>query len=295
MNSMTVKSNIAGFPTPFGIEEEYTDYDKSKYHLLYIPYSETVSYLQGTENGPKAIIEASTQVELYDRKTESEPSLKGISYETINPAQKIETILSDTKIQVLKALKANKFPVLLGGEHTISHGAIEACAEYHPELTVLQIDAHADLREEYMNNPYSHACAMRHSYKKGLKLVQAGIRSLCKEEHLLIKNNPDLITTFFAEDSKLPIESIIASIKTPYVYITIDLDGLDPSVIPHVGTPEPGGIGWHDLLELLEGVFKKFTVLAGDIVELCPGRSSTVSDFASAKLLYRLLSLKNDI
>lgn len=279
--------------TAFGIETEFTDYNSSKYHIICVPYSKTVTYIKGAENGPKAIIEASTQVELYDAKSNSEPYLKGISLKTIDVNTEITSILKNIKNETLNSIKNNKFPVMLGGEHSISQGCIEACKEYSSDLSVLHIDAHADLREEYLGDPFNHACAMRYCVDNDINLVQVGIRSLCKEEHETIKENSHKIKTFFANGETLNIEEILKSIKNKHVYITIDLDGLDPSVIPHTGTPEPGGLSWYDLINLLEGTFKKFNVLASDIVELAPNENSIVSDFAAAKLLHKILSLKD--
>jgi agmatinase len=286
------ENSSQGYTTPFGIEEEYTRFETAKYHLIYVPYGKTVSYLPGTEKGPEAIIEASTQVELYDIHTEREPYLEGISFETVNTENETGKILEDIKYKTVRCLDSQKFPVLLGGEHTISIGGINACASRHSDLTVLQIDAHADLRNEYQDDPYSHACVMRRAFEQGIQVVQIGIRSLCSEEHQLIKDNPEQIATFISDGQKPDIELILSRINNTNVYLTIDLDGLDPSVIPHVGTPEPGGLLWNDTINILEQLFINFNVIAADIVELCPDKTSTVSDFAAAKLLYKLLALK---
>jgi agmatinase len=289
---MPEKDCINKYLTPFGIEKEYTNFEKSRFHVICVPYSETVSYIKGTENGPSAILKASTQVELYDRKSKTEPYLKGISCSTIDTSNDIKEIWHQISKEVTSCIEKDKFAVILGGEHTISQGAIDACYNKTPDLTVIQIDAHADLREEYEGNPFSHACALRYAFDKGINIVQIGIRSLCKEEDLLIQENPQQITTFFADTRPIDIRAVIKNIKTPNLYITIDLDGFDPSVIPHVGTPEPGGPDWYDITSLLEELFLNFNVIAADIVELCPSDSSVVSDFAAAKLLYKLLSLK---
>lgn len=277
---------------PFDIPEELTKYDNSKYHIISVPYSETVTYLKGADNAPLAILDASTQVELYDIDTESEPYLNGISYSKINTDTDIQKILDSIEKSVADCLKNNKFPVMLGGEHSISYGAIKACKKYFEDLCVLQIDAHSDLRTEYSGSPFNHACAMIHVFNNNIPLIQIGIRNSSKEEHILIKENPCKITTFFADHSGLDVESVIKSIKNKNVYLTIDLDGFDPSVIPHVGTPEPGGLTWYEVISLLEKVFKNFNVVASDIVELAPNEYSAYSDFTAAKLLYKLLCFK---
>jgi len=278
---------------PFDIPEELTKFDVSKYHIVSVPFSETVTYLKGSENAPKAILNASNQVELYDIDTEGEPYLNGISYSEINTNQNIQKVLDDIDQEISKCLSNNKFPVMLGGEHSISFGAIKACKKFFKNLCVLQIDAHSDLRTEYLGNPFNHACAMIHVFNNNIPLIQVGIRNSSKEEHILIKENPSKITTFFANSSGLNIEAIIKSIKNKNVYLTIDLDGFDPSVIPHVGTPEPGGLTWYEVINLLENIFKNFNVVASDIVELAPNRYSAPSDFITAKLLYKLFCFKD--
>lgn len=289
---MSHNFNIEEHMSAFGIETNLTDFNKSHYHIICIPYAETVSYLQGTEQGPRAIFKASEQVELYDIETQSEPYLKGISHSEIDTSLGIQDIWKQTSNQVKHCLDNKKFPVILGGEHTVSHGAIMACNNYYDDLTIIQIDAHSDLKEQYLGNPYSHACALRYAYNLNIPIVQLGIRSLCPEEHKLIKNNPDKVSTFFANRESFDLNAVIESINTKNLYITIDLDGFDPSVIRDVGTPEPGGLQWYEVIELLEVLFKKFNVTGADIVELCPNKFSTPSDFAAAKLLYKLFSLK---
>lgn len=292
MNSMSKKINIKKKMTAFGIEKKYAKFNNSRYHLICVPYAETVSYLKGTERGPYAIFKASEQVELYDIETESEPYLKGISHSEINTQQDIQTIWTQTSLEVSKCLEMKKFPVLLGGEHTITQGGIMGCKNHYQDICVLQIDAHSDLKKEYLDNTYSHACALRHAFNDQIPIVQLGIRSLCPEEHQLIKQNPEQVKTFFATKNPLNVEDVLQSIKAQNVYLTIDLDGFDPSVIRDVGTPEPGGLLWYEVIELLEKLFQRFNVIAADIVELCPDKFSTPSDFIAAKLLYKILSLK---
>ena len=277
---------------PFGIEKELTNYETSKFHIISVPYAETVTYLKGTDNAPLAILAAAEQVELYDIATETEPYLKGISFSEINVNTDITHIWTALSKEIMLALKAGKFPVTLGGEHSISNGAIGASRILFQDITIVQIDAHADLREEYLGNPFNHACALRYAFDTQIPIVQVGIRSLVKEEHQLIKNSPDKITTFICDSPELDINSVINCIKSPNVYLTIDLDGFDPSVIPHVGTPEPGGLSWTSVLALLNKLFDNFNVVAADIVELAPNKYSTLSDFTAAKLLYKLFSLK---
>lgn len=278
--------------TPFGIEKEYANFNNSKYHIICVPYAETVTYIKGAENAPLAILKASTQVELYDIESKKEPYIDGISMSEIKVNIDIQHIWNNTGKEVLTCIKNKKFPILLGGEHTITYGALRAASILIPDISVLQIDAHTDLRSEYMDSPFNHACALRHAFNSNIPITQVGIRSVCKEEAELIEQNPDLVTTFFTNKAGLDIDKVLNSFKHKNVYISIDLDGFDPSVIPHVGTPEPGGLGWFEVIELLKEVFKKFNVIAADIVELAPNKYSYLSDFAAAKLLYKLISLK---
>lgn len=278
--------------TPFGIEEEYSNEATSKYHIICAPFAQTVTYLKGAEKGPNAILEASTQVELYDERTETEPYRQGITRTDINPYHSIEKVLEDIEKAALKALKSDKFPILLGGEHSVTHGMVKAMKQVYPDLCILHIDAHADLKEEYEGNKFNHACALRHAFEDNIPITQIGIRSLTKEEHDLIKENPDKLTTFFANEAMLDVEAVLNSLKSKNVYITIDLDGFDPSIIPHVGTPEPGGLLWYEVITVLEELYTSFNVVGADIVELAPSENSTVSDFSAAKLLYKLMAYK---
>ncbi|MEW5820180.1 MAG: agmatinase [Cyanobacteriota bacterium] len=289
---MSMKDTEGNIITPFEIEEELTNYNTSKYHIICVPYSETVSYLRGSDKAPEAIIKASAHVEMYDIDSESEPCFKGISLKEINVNTDIKQIWKNIGEEVDKCLKDGKFPVILGGEHSISHGGILACQAHSPDICILQIDAHSDIRSEFNNDPYNHACALRHAFNENIPIIQVGIRAIDKEEHLLIKNNPNKIKTFFASKTGLDIKEVIKSITNTNVYLTIDLDGFDPSVIPAVGTPEPGGLNWYEVINLLETLFKQFNVMAADIVELAPNETSTPSDFTAAKLLYKLLSFK---
>lgn len=277
---------------PFGIEDTYADFQNSKYHIISVPYAETVTYIKGGENAPGAILEASTQVELFDITSKSEPYLKGISLSEVSVDTNIQSIWDNIENEVTTCIKLDKFPIMLGGEHSITMGAIKAAKNAYDDITVLQIDAHADLRSEYMDSPYNHACALRHAVESKIPVVQVGIRSACQEEYDFIVQNSELVTTFFQQTSEIDVDSILNSIKTQNVYLTIDLDGLDPSVIPHVGTPEPGGIQWFDLLTLLTELFNRYNVVAADIVELAPNEISLLSDFTAAKLLYKIISLK---
>lgn len=277
---------------PFGIDKDLTNFETSRYHIISVPYAETVTYLKGTENAPRAILKASEQVELFDITTKSEPYTKGISISEVNTTTDITHIWNSISKEVLTCIKANKFPVMLGGEHSISNGAIGACRILLPDICVLQIDAHADLRKEYMGNPFNHACALRHAFDTTIPIIQVGTRSLDKEEYDLISTHPEQITTFFTYYPEVDVSEVIKSIKNRNVYITIDLDGFDPSVIPHVGTPEPGGLNWYNVMELLKAVFKNFNVVGADIVELAPNKYSALSDFTAAKLLYKLFSFK---
>lgn len=265
--------------------------------ILPVPLEKTTSYMKGTALGPQAIVEASTQVELFDSELEKEICEIGIhtDWEIGNPAvlneQPMEKILDQIRVKVHKLLGAGKFVLALGGEHTITVGLIDPYLErWKDELTVVHLDGHADLKDTYENTPYSHACALRRVWDKGVPIVSAGIRSVDPEEYELGKSS-DRISLFYAHEiRKNPkwIEAFIEKIQTPYVYLTIDVDGFDPSVIPSVGTPEPGGLFWNETLELIRTVAKKHKIVGADVNELCPGPFK-YADFATAKLCYKII------
>jgi len=299
------------------LPEEHRRPDSSRVHVLPVPLEETVSYAGGTRGGPAAIIEASKQVEVFDRALGGEPALAyGIHTLPAVPVEPgpIEAVLERVQRAVAGILAAGKLPVVLGGEHTVTIGPVRAIAAatargaLHaaragsparaPALTILQVDAHADLRSGYQGSPYSHACVMRRLLElAGCELIQVGIRSLCAEEDAFIRENPRRVRTFFADDVHADpgggwLAELAARLRGRSVYLTIDVDGIDPSVIPATGTPEPGGLSWQEAMTLLETVARSAAEIVGiDCVELAPAPGMHAADFAAAKLLYRAISL----
>lgn len=278
--------------------EAQTTYVDAKTVILPIPYEKTTTYRKGCQNGPAAIIEASNQLEAYDEEIEITTCLEtGIyTYEAIadttqHPDFEAEAMLQVTTETVAKLIADRKFVIALGGEHSITEGVVKAyrLAENEP-FTVIQIDAHGDMRYEYEDSIYNHACVMRRVLDMGLPTLPVGIRSICQEEASLIKEQQ--IPVVWARDIYHHsdwISKAIAKITTKKVFITIDLDGLDPSLMPGVGTPEPGGLNWYELTQFLKAIFTKHQVIGCDVMELAPESDSVVSQFTAAKLVYKLV------
>jgi agmatinase len=283
---------------PFLGEDVASAYDAARVVILPIPYEATTTYRRGCENGPSAILNASQQVEYYDEELEQELWEVGIyTHEAIadtreSHAVSSEEMLSVTEQTVRKLIDDSKFVIGLGGEHSITTGIVEAYRKANPDeaFTVVQIDAHGDLRHEYEGSIHNHACVMRRIVDMGLPTVQIGIRSICREEADLIKSKP--LTVFRAREIAMQpdwMERALASIHTPKVFFTIDLDGIDPTLIPGVGTPEPGGLNWYSLTTFLRRVFEAHEVIGCDVMELAPIVDSVVSEFTAAKLVYKLI------
>lgn len=274
-----------------GLPDEYSNEDTSKIVILPVPFDKTTTYRQGTDLGPSALIEASRNLELYDIETDSEVYLNGIHTAAPVLGSTSEEMLKETYERTKGYLKANKFVVTLGGEHSISYAPIKAFLEKFETLTVLQFDAHADLQPAYENNPWSHASVMARVKELGnkVKIISVGIRSMSHEELV----NLDRENTFFAHNMKNTnwIEEVVAKISGN-VYITFDLDAFDSSLMPSTGTPEPGGLFWNETMQLLKQVCQEKNVVGLDIVELCPNPSNHAPDYLAAKLSYKLLSYK---
>ena len=273
-----------------GIPETYASYDKSKIVLIPVPYDGTSTWGKGADKGPEAFLEASENMELYDIETESEVYKQGIFLadpvtENSSPEAMVSTVHKLTK----ESIKRNKFVTLFGGEHSVAIGAMRAFTECFDNLTVLQIDAHADLRKEYDGSSYNHACAL-YEANQNTNLVQVGIRSMDASENSVMNKENVFFAHEMAQDTYWMDTAIEAMTDT--VYITIDLDGLDPSILSATGTPEPGGLFWYETLEFLRRVFAEKNVVGFDIVELCPNGCDKASDFAAAKLYYKMLSYK---
>lgn len=286
--ALATENNFLGITEP-----ELHDYQSSKVVIQSAPYEHTSSYLQGSDKGPSAIIEASHYVEFYDEETDQEAYKKtGIAtLEAINFANKVDKEAVDLiESETLKHLKNGKFVVSLGAEHTVTLGFVKAHQQVHGHFSVLQIDAHSDLRSAYHDNPFSHASVLARVHDLGLPICQVGIRAQCKEEADLIKSSP-LINTWYAhmiQGDDAWMDDLISKLGDK-VYVTIDADGFDPSVMPAVGTAEPGGLGWHQGLKLLKKVAEKKTIIGFDIVECAPKENEILTQFNLAKLLYKIL------
>ena len=273
-----------------GIPENYAKLETAKVVLIPVPYDGTSTWQKGADKGPKAFLEASENMELYDIETDSEVYKKGVFLadaiaENSSPEAVVDAVHQETK----KYINRNKFVTIFGGEHSISIGTIRAFNECYHNLTVLHIDAHADLRKEYEGSSYNHACAV-YEANENTNLVQVGIRSMDISEKRVM--NTDKV--FFAHDmaaNEFWMDDVIDQL-TENVFITFDLDALDPSIMPSTGTPEPGGLFYYETLEFLKKVFKKHNVVGFDIVELCPNPTEKSSDFLAAKLYYKMLSYK---
>ena len=273
-----------------GIPNENSLFENSKVVLIQVPYDMTSTYGKGADKGPKAILEASENMELYDIETQSEVYLQGVYLAPIVTENKSpESMVMAVEAIVKKYIDSDKFVTMLGGEHSVSIGSIRAFKKKFSNLSVLQIDAHSDLRPSYNGSKYNHACAL-HEASKTTNLVQVGIRSMDAIELPFLKKEK-LFTSYTIRSSKNWKEDVIKSLGEN-VYITIDLDAFDPSIMPSTGTPEPGGLFWNETLDLLKQVFKNYNVVGFDIVELAPIKELPAPDFMAAKLYYKLLSYK---
>lgn len=270
--------------------------NKNKVYIIPFGLEKTVSYSSGTKNGPKKIIEASHQVELFDEELKLEP-YKKFNIKTLKQ-EKIKSKLNDSLNQlseiIEKTLKSKCFPLTLGGEHSITPAIIKPLAKKYSNLTIVQIDAHADLRDGYMGIHNSHAAAMRRCLdNKNVKIVSIGIRNLCKEEFNYFKKNNKRIEIFWGDEMhKWSMEKLSKILKNKDVYLTFDLDGFDSSLMPATGTPEPGGLFWSDAMRILKTVFKNSNVVGADVNELAPNPHLHACDFLAAKLVYKILSYK---
>ena len=288
---MKYLSNKNGF---LGIDNKFDIKQKS----IVIPFGleKTVSYGGGTKYGPKEIIKASHQVELYDEELNCEP-FKDIGVKTIKPFKinkNINKALKQISHLNQKSIEKNLFPLTLGGEHSITVGCIEPFVKKYKNVTILQIDAHADLRNSYNNQKYSHASAMRRCLDfKNVNLISVGIRNISKEEIPFLKKNTNRIKIFWAKDQKKwNLKYFKKLIKNKNVYLTFDVDGLDSSIMPATGTPEPGGLFWYESLSLIKTTFINANVIGADINELAPIKGFNSYNFLIAKLAYKILTYK---
>ena len=262
----------------------------AKFVVIPVPYDLTSTYQSGSRRGPAAIIEASTNMELYDEELKKETYLAGIhtTLPVAIDARGPKNMVNIVRKKISRIVKLNKIPVMLGGEHSITLGAVQAVIEKYPELTVLQFDAHADLRDTYQGSPYSHACVARR-ISEICPLVQVGIRSMSKGEgDFLPQSKVKSYSADFVLEKKNWAETVCKDLRGD-VFITIDLDVFDPSIMPATGTPEPGGIYWKDILHLLKLVSAFCNIRGFDVVELAPLPGVVAPDFMAAKLIYRTM------
>jgi len=288
LNYLSNKKGFLGIDNIFNINER----------AIVIPFGleKTVSYGGGTKNGPKEIIKASHQVELYDEELNCEPFRK-IGIKTIKPfeiSKNIKIALDQISKLNEKILNKNLFPLTLGGEHSITPGCIRPFAKKYKNICILHFDAHADLRNSYNNEKYSHASAIRRCLdNKNISLISFGIRNISKEEIPYLKKNSKRIDIFWAKDKKKwDLKRFKNLIRKKNVYLTFDVDGFDSSLMPATGTPEPGGLFWYETLEIIKIAAKNSNIVGADINELAPIKGFDSYNFLVAKLAYKILSYK---
>lgn len=277
------QGRFAGLPDPYG-EEHF-----AKIVVLPVPFDKTTTYQKGSDKGPEALIEASRNLELYDIETDSEVYLNGIYTSQPISKETSQEMLESAYQRTKEFLNQGKFVVVIGGEHSITYAPVRAHAEHFKCIDVLQFDAHADLQPSYEGNPWSHAAVMARvkEIPEVNKIISVGIRSMAVEE----KVNYDASNTFCAHtlfENDAWMDEVVDRIVNP-VYITFDLDCFDPSLMPSTGTPEPGGLQWHQVAKLLLKVARQKKIIGFDVVELCPTPTNLSPDFVAAKLIYKLL------
>ena len=281
---MESKLNYGALPS------KYTDPEKARIVIIPVKFDGTSTWRKGADNGPAAIIEASENMELYDIETGTEIYRHGIyTADAFEGFFHPEEMVNEVKNEVDYYIKDGKFVVVIGGEHSVSIGTLEAHSQAYPGITVLQLDAHSDLREKYENSKYNHACVMARA-RKHSPIVQVGIRSMDSSE-LQYADNSRIFYARDIVDNNSWIPDVVSKLSEQ-VYITVDLDVFDPSIMPSTGTPEPGGLLWYPVLELFKAVVSSRNVVGFDVTELCPNKYNKAPDFMAAKLIYKILSYK---
>ena len=272
-------------------EEEFTVYENAAIAILPVPYDGTSTWLKGADKGPKAILEASVNMEFYDIETDSEVFTHGITtLEPVTEDSSPEAMAAEVERRVDALLKDKKFPVVLGGEPSVSIGAFRAFAKHYDEFSILQLDAHSDMRPEYEGSTHNHACVMARG-KEVATVAQVGIRSSAIEE----KENIDPDRIFYAHEIKESDSSWMYQVSqklSDNVYVTIDLDVLDPAYMPSTGTPEPDGLAYRDIINFLKLINERHNIIGLDVVELCPNEINKAPDFLASKLIYQILSMR---
>lgn len=269
--------------------EPYWDGERSKVVIVPVPYGATCTWQKGTERGPQALLDASVSLEFYDIETGYEAYREGIH--TDNPVacpDEPGAMVAAVEQRVLGHLRRGKFVVTIGGEHSVSIGAIAAHARHRRGFSILQLDAHSDLREEYEGSRFNHACAMARAREYG-PLVQVGIRSMDRAELPALRDHPVFFAERIVDGGDGWMDEVLAALQ-PRVYVTVDLDVFDPAIMPSTGTPEPGGLEWYPVLRLLRRIAQQRELAGFDIVELCPNPHNKAPDFLAAKLVYKLLT-----
>lgn len=274
-------------------EEQYANYETAAIAILPVPYDGTSTWMKGADMGPRAILEASPNMEFYDIETDSEVFRQGIAtLEPVTEDSSPETMAAAVEHRMDAILKDNKFPVMLGGEHSVSIGAFRAIAKHYDTFSILQLDAHSDMRDEYEDSSFNHACVMARGKELTDSFVQVGIRSTAIEE----KHNIDPNRIFYAHEIKESGSSTwmyeVSQKLLDNVYVTIDLDVLDPAYMPSTGTPEPDGLNYREILTLLKLINERHNIIGLDVVELCPNSINKAPDFLASKLIYQILSMR---
>lgn len=277
-----------------GIPDKYSSWKRALFVVVPFPIDLTTTYMSGTRNGPRALIESSGHMELFDEENKIEPYRAGIFVSTEIPVLTTGPLamLKELEKRIKAVTRAGKFPVLVGGEHSGTCGAVSALKKKYGDLTVLQFDAHADLRDSYLGTPWNHACVGRRIVDTGAKLVQVGVRSISEEEDRFLRRAENVKTYYASEvrESLADVTRGVVSSLSGNVYISIDLDVFDPGIMPAVGTPEPGGLDWFEVIDILRDVMRADCNIVGiDIMELSPIPGIVAPEFLAAKLCYRLM------
>ena len=261
--------------------------------VLPIPYEATTTFGAGTREGPRAIIAASQQVELYDEGLgRVVPRAPVATLSPLEPDARAPEFMQQRIYRAARSIvRQGKFLLALGGEHSITAGLVRAVRATHKKLSVLQIDAHADLRNSYQGSRYSHACVMRRVYELGVPIVAVGLRSYCAEEARFLRRSAvTVVSPRACRTTDAWVDRVVAGLG-PDVYVTIDIDGFDPAMAPGTGTPEPGGLDWFQVTDLLAAVARARRIVAADVVEVRPLPPSNVTEFLAARLAHRLIGL----
>jgi agmatinase len=288
---MSAEEPASPLPDFLGEDGESVPLEQARVVLVPVPYDRTVTYGKGTASGPRAILEASSHLELYDEELDVEPHTVGVH--TAPPVSGNEDppeVMADkVEAAVTRYLTMGKMAVVLGGEHSVSIGAMRAYEKKYPKMSIVQLDAHGDLRKSYDGSEYNHACVMRH-FAGRIPTLQIGIRSMCREESVFARDKGLRIIP--ARDFARRPQDALQEVDrlTEEIYLTIDVDFFDPAIMPTTGTPEPGGPGWHETLDLIRGLCRRNRLIGFDVNELSPSGGNAAPDFLTAKLVYKTLA-----